>query len=73
MNHCDKEVFEDNALIWYRATLKIVNSVPSDSLLDLCLNNLDKIISKAYLTERISREISSKGLESLLQLITGII
>ena len=73
INRSDKEIFEDNALMWYSATLKITNSVPSESLLDLCFHNLDKIISKAHLAEKISRELSSKGLESLLQLLTGMI
>ena len=71
MKHCNKDIYEDNALLWFKQTLKLLNSIPSESLIGLCLENLNIIILKSLSVEKISRELSTKGLDPFLQLITG--
>ena len=71
LKYCDPEVYAENALVWFKLTLKLLNSIPSESLVGLCLENLNGIVTKSVLAEKISREFSTKGLEPLLQLLTG--
>jgi len=71
LKFCDLEVYEEHALLWFKFTLKLLNSIPSESLVGLCLENLNGIVTKSVLAEKISREFSTKGLEPLLQLLTG--
>ena len=73
LKNCNKEIYEENALIWFKQTLKLLNATPSENLMGLCLENLNTIISKSSSVEKISRELSTKGLDPFLQLITGIL
>lgn len=68
----DKELFEENALLWLKSTMMTINSAPSESLFGLCCEVLIEIITRSFQIDKISREISTRAVESLLALLLSM-
>ena len=66
-----KELFEEHALNWYKTTLRVASSTPTETLLSLCYETLLCIMQRAQTVDRISREIATKGMDNIISIILG--
>ena len=71
LKDCTQEVFEENVFKWMKALVQINNLMPAPNILGLCYDSLGFLLRRSITSNKISREIGLKGLETLLSLLTS--